>query len=114
MSPGRRPSQFLPMPDQSNAPITTSISPARTRNFPRSFIFESARCQVSGIRQNLRTHNLALGTSHLTLFDTRQFFKALLNERRALNAREPGVKAVQREQFIVRAALDNFAVADHK
>src|ERR1041385_1722415 len=37
MSPGRRPSQPLPTPDQSSTPATTNATPTITRNFPSSF-----------------------------------------------------------------------------
>src|SRR5437868_15395632 len=40
-----------------------------------------------------------------------QFFKSFLNKRRALDSRKLGVEAVQGEQFVMGAALDDFAVA---
>lgn len=45
MSPGKRPSQPLPMPDHNNAPTAASNSPAITRNLPNSFTFPKWRAE---------------------------------------------------------------------
>src|SRR5215831_11335818 len=38
MSPGKRPSQLRPMPDQSSKPIATMTTPTTTSTLPISFI----------------------------------------------------------------------------
>ena len=49
MSPGNRPIQFLPRPDQSKSPIATVIPPITTKSFPRSLMSALTILLVKGI-----------------------------------------------------------------
>src|SRR5881628_3397568 len=67
-----------------------------TKNFPTSLISPSITHRASRFTFKVSRH---------------QLLKALLNKRRPLDARQPAIKPVRGQQLLMRAALDDLALA---